>query len=219
MSNQHTIPVERKENIYKDGSLQGSANYPRIFSRGIRSKTLSIKSKVKRDSSLKRNKVSDGTKKIIKKTILHGKIKSDMNIPETKLDSPKRMKVSTSCHQSETDRLKLKEICFVKQNLSKKVIAKFISNDKKEHDDNEDLVVAWNNECAPKVMTFPDKNFKSEPSTSNRPPTRGLKTTSYIATKMKRPKSSLRRLSANNDNAGKVDKLKKRKKLKSSKVL
>lgn len=151
------------------------------------------------------------------------KLKSDIQI--NKNESPKRMKVSSSYHRETTsDRFKLKEICFVKQNLSKKVIAKFNKDPcQPEYDDNEDLVVAWGREGSPRVLSLPErpetspKCSYSAASTSSKVPTRGsLKNSSFMSNKVRRPKTSLRRLaSANIESTGKVDKVKKRKKLKS----
>lgn len=214
-----SVPVERKENmIYpqregNEASHSASSSFPRMFSRTNTRRGL-LRIRGKRDASQKRAKAPDVKKGTKSSSNFIGKLKSDMVLTQSKIESPKRMRVSTSFHQSsESDRLKLKEICFVKQNLSKKVIAKFISQDlQKEHDDDDNLVVAWDNDCAPKILT--------EPSTSTRPPSRALKTTSYITTKIKRPKNTLRRLTTStNDATGKVDKLKKRKKLKPTKIL
>lgn len=232
-----SVPADRKENIVfsRDShvtsqSTSANSTINRNFARtNSKPKGLSLRGRIKRDNSrTKQRPLTQETthsQKLGSSNLTPIKLKSDIQI--NKNESPKRMKVSSSYHRSETttDRYKLKEICFVKQNLTKKVIAKFNKDAQKEFDDNEDLVVAWDTDCSPRVLGLPDRpessskcGFKvTEASTSSKIPTRGsLKNNSFMTNKVKRPKSSLRRLaSANIESAGKVDKLKKRKKLKS----
>lgn len=144
---------------------------------------------------------------------IQGRLKSEIAISANKTENSKRMKVSSSYHQgTEADRLKLKEICFVKQNYSKKVIAKFMDTEKKDHDDDDDLIVAWEADYSPKILSTregsPGKNNqKGEPSTSSKPKSRCIKTSSFLSNKLKRSKNNLHRLTTG-DPAGKVDKMK-----------
>lgn len=232
------MPVERKENVIyprESNTTQitthsTTSTINRMFARSnSRPKGLSLRTRAKREVNIRGKARQDSTQSAIQRAttsnLIHSRLKSDIAISKTK-ESPKRLKVSSSFHKSDSaDRLKLKEICFVKQNMSKKVIAKFMNKEPmpKEHDDNDDLVVAWDSDCSPRVLSLekaesskfkPENKFKVEPSTSSKTATRGTLKNSF--NKVKRPKNSLRRLAtANNDNAGKVDKLKKRKKLKS----
>lgn len=237
-----SVPVDRKENIgysrdnnisTQSSTLSATAGLTRNFGRtSSRTKGLALRGRVKRENSrikprpLGQDPTHHAPKKSPAPNVVPIKVKSDLQI--NKVESPKRIKVSSSFHRAETgtDRYKLKEICFVKQNLTKKVIAKFNKDSgPSEYDDDEDLVVAWDKDYNPRIMTVADKSdcsskggFKvSEPSTSAKVPTRGsLKNSSFMVNKIKRPKNSLRRLaSANIESAGKVEKLKKRKKLKS----
>lgn len=150
-------------------------------------------------------------------------------------DSPKRIKVSPENNTNTNDRFKLREICIIKENLTKKLIAKFSNTDSStnqdgNHDDDDDLVVAWDPNYSPKVLSKYDrptsshKKFDSYNKTTETASTSSTKTiskqsirnNSFIAAKSKRSKGSLRRLASNTlESAGKIDKLKKRKKLKS----
>lgn len=227
-----SVATERKENIFTrensttTQSCSTSANSNR-FSRNVnRQKGLSLRGKLKRENTqrIKSQKtlshdVSQMVQRITNNStnIINSKTKSDINVSKT--ESPKRLKVSSSYHKVETskDKFKLKEIRFVKQNLSKKVIAKFVSTDsvQTEHDDDdEDLVVAWDADCTPRVMERDVAKNKSEPGTSSSKQSRGSFKNSFMSNKIKRPKSTLRRLSSANTES-KMDKNKKRKKLKS----
>lgn len=225
------VQVERKENMVfsqettRAQTSTANTTSNRNFSRtASRMKGLAMH-RIKRETSKIKTRPlkQDVILKSASATLATTKLKSDLQI--IKSESPKRMKVA-SYQQLDTnpDRYKLKEICFMKQNLSKKVIAKFNKESRQDvYDDNEDLVVAWDSDLNPVVSVTdrPDASkcgFRiSEASTSSKLPTRGtLKSNSYISNKVKRPKNSLRRLaSANIESTGKVDKLKKRKKLKS----
>lgn len=232
-----SVPADRKENIvYTKENLTNQStsttplnkNFARTSSPKI--KGLSIRGKVKRESSKTKQRpyTQDGSQPH-KSNLAPIKLKSDIQV--SKNESPKRLKISSSYHRADmtNDRYKLKEICFVKQNLAKKLVAKF--NKDSEYDDNEDIVVAWDSEsCSPRVLgvaDHPESSSKcafkvSEASTSSKVPSRGsslIKSSSFMSNKVKRTKTkSLRRLASANieSTANKVEKInKKRKKLKS----
>lgn len=231
-----SVPADRKENIVypRDNNMtvQSTSATPPIsksFARtsSSKSKGLSIRGKIKRDSAKPKQRpyTQDGSQPH-KSSLIPIKLKSEIQV--NKNESPKRLKISSSYHRADmtNDRYKLKEICFVKQNLTKKVIAKF--NKDSEYDDNEDIVVAWDSDCSPRVLGIADLpesstkcGFKvSEASTSSKVPSRGsLKSSSFMSNKVKRTKTSLRRLaSANVESTNKVEKINKRKKLKTKMI-
>ncbi|KAK9707890.1 hypothetical protein QE152_g27559 [Popillia japonica] len=150
---------------------------------------------------------------------------------ETKLGGGQKSK-------EENDRVQLREICFIKDNEgSKKVIAKYNKTDKDPVEDN--LIVSWDagssnaqvfaqkspiptfltakilDEPGTPIPTFLTAKILDEPGTSKKGAFRVhnfSKNTSY--SKAKRNKRSLRRLAGNTDGSGKIEKVKKRKKMK-----
>lgn len=134
---------------------------------------------------------------------------------ETKLGGGQKSK-------EENDRVQLREICFIKDNEgSKKVIAKYNKTDKDPVEDN--LIVSWDAGSSnaqvfaqkSPIPTFLTAKILDEPGTSKKGAFRVhnfSKNTSY--SKAKRNKRSLRRLAGNTDGSGKIEKVKKRKKMK-----
>ncbi|GLV44189.1 uncharacterized protein CBL_12515 [Carabus blaptoides fortunei] len=244
------VPVERKENMAypaRDSNLTSPsscsvppATVTRLFNRSTnRTKGLSLRPRSKRDSNL-RSKVRvhntdmpqtiTSNRSVQSTSSVIQKMKNDSETGQSK-ESPKRIKV-TSNYPSDgsSDRLKLREICFIKENHNKKLIAKFGSTDSSNqdgHDDDDDLVVAWDSNFSPKVLSRQDRAQSSstskfvpyknvEASTSKQPNRGNFKTNSFVSVRAKRTKGPLRRLtSANIESTGKIDKVKKRKKLKS----
>lgn len=244
------VPVERKENMAypaRDSNLTSQsscstspATVTRLFNRSTnRTKGLSLRPRTKRDSnqrskvrvhnpdmpqSITSNRSVQSTSSVIQK------MKNDSETGQSK-ESPKRIKVTNNYpNDGSSDRLKLREICFIKENHNKKLIAKFgstdSSNNQDGHDDDDDLVVAWDSNYSPKVLSRQDRPQSStskfvpyknvEASTSKQPSRVNFKSNTFVTVRAKRTKGSLRRLtSANIESTGKIDKVKKRKKLKS----
>nr|XP_023019073.1 cytosolic carboxypeptidase-like protein 5 [Leptinotarsa decemlineata] len=191
-------PLDRKENLTQPSCSKSGTRLNKCF-----------KAKSRKDLTLKiKNSSSDKAKSFIK-------IKKSASpvIPEkvtTKLQIAKEKK------PIESDAVRLREICFVKNNEGKRVIAKY---ENKDYDDS--LVVSWNNMSSqPHIFThktrvssapaFSSNKALSEPSTSKQVSVRAHNFAKSSSSKMKL-KKNLRRLASTTDVLGKIEKKKKKK--------
>lgn len=115
-----------------------------------------------------------------------------------------------------TERIKLREICFVKSSEGKRVIAKYKTEDDIGEDMDDSLIVAWDSRNNAQLFSHKGKAMTS---TQTEAPRKGAfrvhnfaKTT--ISSRNKKIKRPLRRITT--DISVKVDKLKKRRILKAA---
>lgn len=233
-----------------------SSSCSRVFNRTTKTKGLSIRKSVKNQRNKSNTKQTSNRSCQTSNTSLNLDIvettEAESSVSSATVakmkpikESPKRAKVtvtaidvhappqshSPSQPQSQSsDRLKLREICFIKENMTKKLIAKFSSNESAQDiDDDDDLVVAWDPSYSPKVLSkFHSRanmagskieTFDNPEPSCSKQTKAAFKSTPFASIKCKNSKSSLRRLTSSDGPTGKVDKMKKRKKLKAFKPI
>lgn len=191
------IPLGRKENLTQTSNKSGIRLNKCLKAKSR--KDLTLKSK---NSSLDKSKPISKAKKI--STALHPqKVRLELG---SKLQNVKE-KVP-----KESESIHLREICFIKNDEGKTVIAKYDN----EHF-NDSLVVSWDKSSKPHLFTHKTrvssappylKNI-SEPGTSNQGAVRVHNFTKNNISKTK-VKKNLRRLASAADVLGKMDKKKKK---------
>lgn len=134
----------------------------------------------------------------------------------------KSSKLKSVEKQTDSDRVQLREICLIKRNEGKKVIATYKSENADVPDEN--LIVSWDPSGShPQVFSQkqPISSFTPSKSLNEAGPSRQGTfrvhdfTKSSSLTKVKRNKRTLRRLTTPAEPPVKMEKLKKRKKIKS----
>lgn len=234
------IPIDRKENVSFHShdaivpqpscshSSPGNFTTSRVRSGLQPNKSMNVRSRYKKDLGVRKSNVtSDKTAKPyshINKSLPNSTVR-----PKLKVDLSQKLKnvkespkeAHTESEECELDRIKLHEICFVKDGEGgKKVIAKYknIAEDTMIREDN--LIVSWDSTNSnPQVFSHKSLLPKSTvPEAGPSKATQGAfrvhnfaKSSSFA--KNKRNKRTLRRLTGATDPCGKIDKLKKRKKL------
>lgn len=197
-----SIPLDRKENLAQPGCSKSSLLLNKCF-----------KAKTRKDITLKtKNTATDKMKT--------KKVANLVPNPKTKLDLSAKIPHAREKFSKDSDNLHLREIRFIKNSEVKTVIAKYDNADF-----DESLVVSWDSSTS-KSQVYTQKSRVcsappygpsklSEPSTSKRGAFRihnFAKATTISKTKMK--KHTLRRLSSATDTIAKVDKKKKKLKVK-----
>lgn len=191
------IPLGRKENLTQTNTKSGM----RL------NKCLKVKSR--KDLSLKsKNSLLDKTKPISKAK----KSNSILNTQKVRLELGSKLHNVKEKPTKEGDSIHLREICFIKNEEGKTVIAKY---DNDHFDDS--LVVSWDKSSKAHLFTHKTrvssappylKNI-SEPGTSNQGAVRVHAFSKNNISKT-RVKKSLRRLASAADVLGKMDKKKKK---------
>ncbi|KAG5898456.1 hypothetical protein JTB14_015465 [Gonioctena quinquepunctata] len=197
------IPLDRKENLNQPSCSKSGPRLNKCF-----------KVKSRKDLTLKiKNSTSEKSKSFIKAK----KVASPVTVQKSKLSIATKLPTAKE-KPKEADGVRLREICFVKNNEGKRVIAKY---DNKDFDDS--LVVSWDNSTnKPQLFTHKsrvssapsfglNKAF-SEPGTSRQVGV-GIRAHNFAKgnsskTKLKK---NLRRLASTTDVLGKMDKKKKKK--------
>lgn len=226
-----SVPVDRKENVIEfvpQPCCSHTSSVASSISIGIQrikpglrpNKAANLRNRVK---NLKTSNSAEKSNAKSSRTVpvpLNNKQKIKVDIT-TKLQTTKDSRQSKRSKE-ENDRVQLREICFIKDNEGKKVIAKYNKTDKEMCEDN--LIVAWNagnanpqvfSQKAPLIPNFLAGKIIDEAGPSKKGMFRVhnfSKNTSFAKTK--RNKRNLRRLAGNTDSSGKIDKVKKRKKIK-----
>ncbi|KRT84843.1 Peptidase [Oryctes borbonicus] len=226
-----SVPIDRKENMIdfvpqpccshtSSATSSISIGVQRIKP-GLRpNKTANLRSRAK---NLRGNISSDkmGSKASRKPPHTANLQRPKLDIaPKLSINKGQKMAKKT---KEETDRVQLREICFIKDNEgSKKVIAKYNKTDNAVMEDS--LIVSWDAGCssaqvfaqkAPAMPNFLTAKIVDEPGTSKKGAFRVHNFSKHTSfTKVKRNKRNLRRLAGNPDGSGKIEKLKKRKKMK-----
>lgn len=206
-----SIPLDRKENLAQPGSSKSGGRLNKCF-----------KAKSRKDLTLKSKNTA--AEKITKSTIARNKKAGNVVTPQkVRLDITSKMQTireSPDKTKNDSDSIHLREICFIKNNEGKTLVAKYQNKDNSKFDDN--LVVSWSGITSkPQIFTqktrtasappYPcNKVFLSEPGTSKQTNFRVHNfTKSTSKTKLK--KHPLRRLASATDALGKIDKAKKKK--------
>lgn len=206
-----SIPLDRKENLAQPGSSKSGGRLNKCFKVKSR-KDLTLKSK------------NTATEKTTKATIAKNKKVGNMVTPQkVRLDLTSKLqtiKEAPDKSKKDSDSIHLREICFIKNNEGKTVIAKYQNKDNAKFHDN--LVVSWSPATnKPQIFTqktrissappYPvNKVFLSEPGTSKQSAFRVHNFTKNPS-KTKLKKHPLRRLASATDALGKIDKAKKKK--------
>lgn len=194
------LPLGRKENLTQTNSKSG----------GKLNKVLKAKSR--KDLTLKTINSSLDKAKSISKT----KIATVLNPQKVRLELGTKVQTMKEKISKEAESVHLREICFMKSDDGKTVIAKY-DNDK--FDDS--LVVSWDKSSKARLFTHKTrvssappylKNI-SEPGTSNQGSVRVHTFSKKFISKTK-VKKNLRRLASAADVLGKMDKKKKKLKAK-----
>lgn len=209
------IPIERKENI----SFQHHSASQPCCSHSSSSSTSSLRARRVEKTIVARQKPKKGTEKSNKMSQRNSQ--SASAVKQKQMASNKEKKTKRPESETDTKRIQLREICFVKDaEGGKKVIAKYKSAKKEDETVENNLVVAWNNSSSsPKV--FSNRVFASPPAltvpTEAGPSRHGAFRVHNFRRpfpNIKRNQRMLRRLSSTTDSTSKIDKLKKRKKIK-----
>lgn len=230
-----SVPVDRKENVIEfvpQPCCSHTSSVGSSISIGVQrmkptlrpSKTSNIRNRTKNlkytTSSEKPNTKSRNPPAPIGKQKIKVDLASKLQVVKD-LKQPKRQK-------DDSERVQLREICFIKDNDGKKVIAKYNKSDNSQDSCEDNLIVSWEagssnaqvfSQKSPIIQNFFTGKVLSEAGPSKKGAFRVhnfSKTTSF--SKTKRNKRSLRRLAGNTENTGKIDKVKKRKKMKTKVV-
>ncbi|XP_018570868.1 cytosolic carboxypeptidase-like protein 5 isoform X2 [Anoplophora glabripennis] len=206
-----SLPLDRKENLAQPGSSKSGSRLNKCFKVKSR-KDLTLKSK------------NTAAEKITKSTITRNKkVSNIVTTQKVRLDITSKLQTireGTDKPKTDTDSIHLREICFIKNNEGKTVIAKYQNKDNATFDDN--LVVSWSAvNSKPQIFTqktriasappYPcGKVFMSEPGTSKQSNFR-VHNFTKSSSKTKLKKHPLRRLASATDALGKIDKSKKKK--------
>lgn len=195
------IPLGRKENLTQTSSKST-----------IRLNKC-LKAKSRKELTLKtKNSSIDKTKPISKAK----KTGTVLNSQKVRLDVGSKLQNVKEKNPKEGDSVHLREICFIKNDEGKTVIAKY------ENDNFDDsLVVSWDKSSKPHLFTHktrvssapPYLKAISEPGTSNQG---GVRVHSFSKNNISKTKvkKNLRRLASAADVLGKIDKKKKKLKAK-----
>lgn len=209
------VPIERKENV----SFQHHSASQPCCSHSSSSSTSSHRVRRVEKTLVARQKPKKVTEKSNKTNQRNSQSSGPAKQKQIVLNKDKKIKRPES--ETDSKRIQLREICFVKDaEGGKKVIAKYQSAKKEEETVENNLVVAWNNNSSsPKV--FSNRVFTSPPAiavpTEAGPSRHGAFRVHNFRRpfpNIKRNQRMLRRLSSTTDNTNKIDKLKKRKKIK-----
>ncbi|GJQ82574.1 hypothetical protein Trydic_g13026 [Trypoxylus dichotomus] len=222
-----SVPIDRKENVISQPCCSHTSSATSSISIGVQrikpglrpNKTANLRSRAKSlRASISGEKLAAKVSRKPPGTSNSQRTKLDI---APKLSANKEQKIPRK-PKEETDRVQLREICFIKDNEgSKKVIAKYNKTDKDEMEDS--LIVSWDPGCssaqvfaqkAPALPNFLTAKIVDEPGTSKKSAFRVHNFSKHTYTKVKRNKRNLRRLAGNPDGSGKIEKLKKRKKMK-----
>lgn len=194
------IPLDRKENLAQPSSSKSGLRFNKF------------KVKARKDLTLKTKNIAPEKSKAlckIKKSITQQKIQLELTSKTESLKEEQLSKEKESVH--------LREICFIKNDDGKTVIAKY---DNAEFDDS--LIVSWDKTSKGNVYTHKTRVSSAPPYLLSKNPTEPgpskqgnfrvhnfVKNSSVIKNKFK--KHNLRRLASAADILGKVDKKPKRK--------
>lgn len=227
-----SVPVDRKENViefvpqpccsHTSSAASSSSMGVQRMKPGLRpNKTANLRNRVKNlrsSSSSEKPKITRactaGTQASCKQRIKVD-VASKLSPPTRDAKQPANKKV-----KEDNERVQLREICFIKDGDGKKLVAKY---NKSENGTLEDsLIVSWEPGSS-NAQVFAQKspampNFltgKIEPGPSKKGAFRVHNFSKNISySKAKRNKRNLRRLAGNNESSGKIEKVKKRKKMK-----
>lgn len=229
------VPIERKENIAlhsanvktsqpscsrmhcistlqhsHPGNRTGKSVRPKLKRENLRYKSSASDKQSKSASPITQNASSSARQR------LKGSVTSKLQTFKEK-----NTKMKTTEKQTDSDRIQLREICLIKENDRKKVIAKYKSE--KPDMPEENLIVSWD-PCTSHAQVFSEKQtvqsfIPSKSSNEAGPSKQGAFrvhnfTRSSSFTKINRNKRTLRRLTATAEPPVKLEKLKKRKKIK-----
>lgn len=206
-----SIPLDRKENLAQPGSSKSGSRLNKCF-----------KVKSRKDLTLKSKNAA--IEKTAKAAIAKNKKSGNVVTPQkVRLDLTSKLQAireGPDKSKKDSDSIHLREICFIKNNEGKTVIAKYQNKDNAKFDDN--LVVSWSQATTkPQIFTqktrvssappYPcNKVFLSEPGTSKQSAFR-VHNFAKNPSKAKLKKHPLRRLASATDALGKIDKAKKKK--------
>lgn len=227
-----SVPIDRKENViefvpqpccsHTSSATSSISLGAQRVKPGLRpNKTANLRNRVKnlRATNSAEKAVAKANRTVIPVSANKQRLKLDM---AAKLATNKDMKQLKKAKEDSSDRVQLREICFIKDAEGKKVIAKYNKTDKDVIEDS--LIVSWDAggsgpqvfaQKSPAIPSFLTGKIGDEAGPSKKSAFRVhnfSKNTSY--SKAKRNKRNLRRLAGNNDSSGKIEKVKKRKKLK-----
>lgn len=230
-----SVPIERKENIYENReaiNTQPSCSNVVNVSRARPKSFTNIRSKMRKEAGSKlksatSNEKSKSTTNVRPvQSVPRQKLKVDVT---SKLQTIKEKQPKSKTNESDettsmNNRLKLREICFIKGSEGKRMIAKYKGKSDDPKSGSEDnLIVAWDHANNPQVFSHKTKGpgiQDIKPLVPDAGPSKvGVFRVHNFAkstsTKNKRNKRPLRRLTTATEAPTKMDKLKKRKILKS----
>lgn len=229
-----SVPVDRKENIAFQAHdiilSQPSCSHVHHSTdvhktRSPKRKSKGLRPKMKLDSLRTKSAANERQSKSINQVSTSMQTANSMTKQKLKLEDASHLQTIKEKNRrinsiTESDRLKLHEICFIKGAEGKKVIAKYKSGEKSESF-SENLIVSWNG-CSSHPHVFSEKEslhtfMPSRNLTDAGPSKQGAfrvhnfaRSTSFT----KKNKRNLRRLATTPESPVKSDKLKKRKKAK-----
>lgn len=190
------IPLGRKENLTQTNNKSGIKLNKCVKNKSRRDLTLKSK-----NSSLDKNKPITKAKKS----------NSVLNSQKLKLELGTKLQNAKEKLTKEAESIHLREICFIKNDEGKTVIAKY----ENDHFDDS-LVVSWDKASKPHLFTHKTRVSSapvyarniSEPGTSNQG---AIRVHNFSKNRVQtKTKKSLRRLASAADVLGKIDKKKKK---------